>query len=66
MDQEVQQPRGFNEWEEINAQFNAQVRSSVLDGICDHFRVERPVSFEPGHVMSWEKYRALEARQNQK
>lgn len=66
MDQEVQQQCGVNEWGEINAQINAQLRSSVLDGICDHFEVPRPTSFEPGHVMSWKKYRELEAQQKQK
>jgi hypothetical protein len=40
-----------------------EVRPITADDICDWFGIERPVSFEPGHVMRWEKYRELEIQQ---
>jgi len=42
------------------------VTAADVDDLCDFFGVARPISFEPGQVMSWEKYRRLEAQQKQK
>lgn len=39
------------------------VTDITLDDLCDAFAVPRPISFEPGHLMSWEKYRELEKAQ---
>jgi hypothetical protein len=40
-----------------------EVRAATIDELCDVFALDRPISFEPGHLMSWEKYRELEQLQ---